>query len=178
MGKIIIYTDGSSKGNPGPGGWAAIIIEDYNRGIMNYESRIKEIGGRENQTTNNRMEMKAAIEALKNTPSIEETRLRKAPAWQVEIHTDSEYLMKGATLWIKNWQKNNWRTKDKREVLNRDLWEELLFELEKRNVEWKKVLGHSGHALNERCDEIAQGLADGENVELYNGSKQGYKVFH
>ena len=105
-----------------------------------------------------------ASEPLKNVPENSE----------VEIHTDSEYLMKGITIWIKNWQKNNWRTKDKREVLNKDLWQELLMETEKRFVEWKKVLGHSGHQANERCDEIAQGFADGENVRLYNGSKSGY----
>jgi len=159
MDKIIIYTDGSSKGNPGPGGWAAIVFDGEN---------VREIGGREEKTTNNRMEIEAAIEGLKNTPDNSE----------IEIHTDSEYLMKGITVWIKNWQKNNWRTKNKKAVLNKDLWEKLLGETEKRKVEWKKVLGHSGHEFNDRCDEIATGFADGENVKLYNGSKQGYKVFH
>src|SRR5690606_35502548 len=88
-----IYTDGSSRGNPGPGGFAAVIVSG---------TKVKEIGDREEHTTNNRMELRAAIEGLKSVPE-------KA---QVEIHTDSEYLMKGATLWIHNWQKNNWRTKD------------------------------------------------------------------
>jgi ribonuclease HI len=113
------------------------------------------------------MEMTAVIESLKTIPENSE----------VEIGTDSEYLLKGATIWIKNWQKNNWRTKDKREVLNKDLWEKLLAETEKIKVEWKKVLGHSGHKLNERCDQIAQNFAEGKSVTLYNGPKQNYK-FH
>lgn len=159
MDKFVIYTDGSSKGNPGPGGWAAVIFSGEN---------VKEIGGREERTTNNRMEIMAAIEALKNIPE----------GAEMEIHTDSEYLMKGITVWIKNWQKNNWRTKNKKGVLNKDLWEELLAETSKRNIEWKKVLGHSGHSLNDRCDQIAQDFADGERVNLYEGSKQNYKLFH
>ena len=159
MNEYIIYTDGSSKGNPGPGGWGAII---FNVG------HIKELGGREERTTNNRMEITAAIEALKYLPANSGG----------EIHTDSEYVMKGATIWIKNWQKNNWRTKDKREVLNRDLWQELLAETEKRKIEWKKVLGHSGHMFNERCDEIATSFADDLNIDLYNGPKSGYFLFH
>jgi ribonuclease HI len=162
MEKIIIYTDGSSKGNPGPGGWAAIISNEHGT------ESIQEIGGREKETTNNKMEMTAAIEGLKNTPL----------GAEVEIHTDSEYLMKGATIWIHNWQKNNWRTKDKKEVLNKDLWLSLLNELNKRKVTWTKVLGHSGHLFNERCDEIAQSLAGGKVVNLYHGLKQGYKLFH
>jgi ribonuclease HI len=159
---ITIYTDGSSKGNPGPGGWGAIISSQQP------VASIKEIGGREEKTTNNRMEMSAAIEALKNIPENSE----------VEIHSDSTYLINGITDWIEKWQKNNWRTKDKREVLNKDLWQKLLEATAGKNIEWKKVAGHSGHEENERCDEIATGFADGERVELYNGLKQGYKTFH
>jgi ribonuclease HI len=164
MNKIIIYTDGSSKGNPGPGGYGAVIFDGEN---------IKEIGGRENQTTNNRMEIMAAIEALKNIPEnfADDTE-------GIEVHSDSAYLIGGITIWIKNWQKNNWRTKDKHEVLNKDLWEKLLEVTIGKNIEWKKVAGHSGHEENERCDEIATNFADGENVKLYNGLKQGYKTFH
>ncbi len=157
---IIIYTDGSSKGNPGPGGFGAIIIDG---------EKVKEIGGREENTTNNRMEMMAAIKALE---LIQELTL------ELEIHTDSTYLLNGITKWIFGWQKNNWRTKNKKEVLNKDLWEKLFIETQKRKVEWKKVLGHSGHELNERCDEIATSFADGENVALYKGLKSGYKAFH
>lgn len=152
---ITIYTDGSSRGNPGPGGYGAIILDEEN---------VKEIGGREEMTTNNRMEMKAAIEALKNVSNNND----------IEIYADSEYLIKGITIWIKNWQKNDWRTKDKREVMNRDLWQELLVETENKNIKWKKVLGHSGHEYNDRCDEIATSFADGLSVNLYNGSKTGY----
>lgn len=169
MDKIVIYTDGSSKGNPGPGGWGAIIIGNKPIRLValargNNEEFVVEIGGREEKTTNNRMEMMAAIEALKKV----------SPNSEIEIYSDSTYLINGITDWIKKWQKNNWRTKDKREVLNKDLWEKLLEEVEKRNVEWKKVLGHSGHEFNERCDEIATSFADGKNVKLYNGSKSGY----
>ncbi len=167
MEKYQIYTDGSSRGNPGKGGWAAIIIEEKLNDKAQI-SNVKEIGGREDMTTNNRMEMSAAIEGLKNTPLNS----------KIEIYTDSEYLMKGATIWIHNWQKNNWKTKDRKDVLNKDLWLTLLEEMEKREVEWKKVLGHSGHKLNDRCDEIATSFADGKQVSLYNGSKQGYKLFH
>lgn len=159
MNKFVIYTDGSSKGNPGNGGWGAIIFDREN---------VREIGGREEMTTNNRMEIMAAIEGLKN---VEENS-------EVEINSDSEYLINGITKWIFGWQKNDWRTKDKREVMNRDLWEKLFAETTKRKAVWEKVLGHSGHKLNERCDEIAQSLAEGKIVMLYNGSKQGYKPFH
>jgi len=168
MNEYIIYTDGSSKGNPGPGGWGAII---FNVG------HIKELGGREERTTNNRMEMVAAIETLRNIPekptTIENSEIK------IEMHTDSEYLINGITKWILGWQKNNWRTKDKREVLNKDLWEKLLAETEKRKIEWKKVLGHSGHEWNDRCDEIATNFADGlTDIGLYDGPESGYKVFH
>ncbi len=149
MEKIKIYTDGSSRGNPGPGGWAAVIIEGS-------EEKIKEVGGREENTTNNKMEMTAAIESLKATEENSE----------IEIYTDSEYLMKGITLWIHNWQKNNWKTKDKKDVLNKDLWLLLLEETSKRKVEWKKVVGHSGDKWNERCDEIATSFADNKRVTL------------
>ena len=161
--KFIIYTDGSSRGNPGPGGWGTIVV-----GSEPPTAMVKEMGGREAETTNNRMEMRAAIEALKNIPTNAEA----------EIHTDSEYLLKGATVWIKNWQKNNWRTKDKKSVLNQDLWQEILRETENRKISWTKVLGHSGHKLNDRCDEIATSFADGKKITLYNGLKQSYNLFH
>lgn len=169
MDKFLIYTDGSSKGNPGPGGWGAIVVSSEQIVV-----RIKEIGGREEETTNNRMEMRAAIEGLKNIPPFDNAQDEEV---EVVIYTDSEYLMKGATVWIKNWQKNNWRTKDKKIVLNQDLWQELLAEMKKRKVSWQKVLGHSGHEFNERCDEIATSFADNKKVDLYQGPKENYK-FH
>lgn len=160
--KIRIYTDGSSKGNPGPGGWGAIIISSEQPASS---IQIKELGGREERTTNNRMEMTAAIESLRSTRENSE----------IEIYSDSEYLIKGITMWVHSWQKNGWRTKSKDPVLNQDLWETLLLETQKRNVEWKKVAGHSGHELNERCDEIATTMADGNHIDLYEGDESGYK---
>lgn len=157
MNKIEIYTDGSSRGNPGPGGWAAVVFENGN---------VLEIGGREERTTNNRMELQAALEALRKIPIRSEA----------EIHTDSSYLLNGITKWVKGWQRNGWITKEKNEVLNRDLWEGLVEETQKRNIEWKKVAGHSGHGLNERCDEIATVFADGKKVELYSGPKINYVI--
>lgn len=163
MDKYVIYTDGSSRGNPGPGGYAAIIIA-LRQAQGDNGGTVIEIGGREEKTTNNRMEMMAAIEGLKNIP--EKT--------EVEIHTDSEYLLKGASTWIFDWQKNNWRTKDKRAVLNQDLWESLFEEMQKRNVSWQKIEGHSGHKLNGRADKIATSFADGKEVKLYNGPYDKY----
>lgn len=171
MQKFIVYTDGSSKGNPGPGGWAAILIGALRQAQGNNEEFVVEIGGREEKTTNNRMEMKAAIGALKYV----EEACPNNEIGRVEIHADSEYLINGITKWIYGWQANGWRTKDKKQVLNQDLWEELAREASKREVNWQKVAGHSGHALNDRCDEIATGFADGKKMDLYNGPKEKYK---
>ena len=160
---IIVFTDGSSRGNPGPGGWGSIIIAG---------EKVIELGGRENHTTNNRMEMTAALEALK---TIESRKLEGA----VEIHTDSAYLLQGATMWIHGWAKNGWKTKTGDDVLNRDIWEEIgatLFRLkQKRAVEFKKVSGHSGMIGNERVDEIATMAADKEQVLFYSGSLADYE---
>ncbi|MEK7117642.1 MAG: ribonuclease HI [Patescibacteria group bacterium] len=164
MEKFIIYTDGSSRGNPGPGGWAAIVIKALRQAQGDNGRTVIEIGGREEKTTNNRMEMMAAIHGLKSV----------LEGVGVEIHTDSEYLLKGATKWILGWQKNNWRTKDKRAVLNQDLWEKLIAEMEKRNVGWRQVAGHSSHKLNDRADKIATQFADGKAVKLYNGPYDKY----
>jgi ribonuclease HI len=160
MENITIYTDGSSKGNPGPGGWAAIISRQ--QPVVS----IKEIGGRAEMTTNNRMEITAAIESLKQTPENSD----------VEIHTDSEYLINGITKWASSWQANGWRTKAKKAVLNQDLWEILISETKKREVAWKKVLGHSGHNYNERCDFLATEFADNKKVNLFDGPKTDYKI--
>ena len=155
--KVIIFTDGASRGNPGPGGWGAIIVK---------EELVKEIGGKEKEVTNNQMELTAAIKAL---AAVEET----AP---IEIFTDSSYLINGITKWVSGWRMNDWKTKAKKEVLNRDLWEELADLAENKNIEWKYLGGHSGIAGNERCDEIATEFADGSKVDLYDGPISKYPI--
>lgn len=152
---VIIYTDGSSRGNPGPGGWSAIVMADQ---------QVFEIGGAAEHTTNNRMELVAAIKAIE---SVEEN--------EIELYTDSEYVMKGITQWIKGWQAKGWKTAGKKTVLNQDLWQELLMVTEGKNIEWKYVAGHSGENLNERADEIATSFADGLNLDLYDGPKDSYE---
>jgi len=146
-----IYTDGACLGNPGPGGWAAILVRD---------GQCEELGGREAHTTNNRMEMQAAVEGLR--------RARSGGA--VRVVTDSRYLHDGISRWIHAWKRRGWRKADGGEVLNRDLWESLdrLCRTPAR-VEWEHVRGHSGHAWNERCDAIATAFARGETPELRRG---------
>lgn len=157
MSLITIYCDGSSIGNPGPGGWGAVVADG---------ARAKELGGYEKETTNNRMELTAAIESL----------LILKQSKQVELHTDSSYVINGITKWVKGWKKNGWITKEKKDVLNRDLWEELALLEDKHEIEWKHVKGHSGIQLNERVDMIANGFARKETVELYSGSLAKYKT--
>jgi ribonuclease HI len=152
---ITIYTDGSARGNPGPGGWGAILVDG---------DTVREIGGREDHTTNNRMELSAAINALEN-----------ARGNEVVVNTDSEYVMKGITEWIYDWQRRGWKTASKKPVLNQDLWQELLVATEGKNIEWKYVRGHVGHKTNERADVIATEFADKSEIELYDGPKSGYK---
>jgi ribonuclease HI len=136
--KIVdIYTDGACAGNPGPGGWAA---------ILRYRGSEKVISGFESQTTNNRMEMKAVIEAL---------RMLKE-ACRVRVHADSQYLRNGITVWIHEWRRNGWRTKGRQPVKNRELWEALDDISQKHQIEWTWVQGHAGHPENERCDELAR----------------------
>jgi len=149
---LIAYTDGACSGNPGPGGWAA---------ILRCGGHYREMGGREERTTNNRMEMRAAIEALRAAGAGD----------RVHVVTDSRYLHDGISSWIHGWKKKGWRKADGGEVLNRDLWEEL-DELVRRSgmsVTWEHVRGHAGHALNERCDAIATAFARGDLPELRSG---------
>ena len=164
---ITIYTDGSSRGNPGPGGWAAIImLDDISKSqITNSKSQIVEIGGREDHTTNNKMELTATIKALENISNAE----------QIELNTDSEYVMKGITLWVHNWQKKGWKTAAKKPVLNQELWQELLAVTEGKEITWKYVPGHAGVPLNERADVIATTFADNMKIDLYDGPREKYK---
>jgi len=133
---VIIYTDGACRGNPGPGGWGA---------ILRYKSKKKELYGGAKETTNNRMELTAAIEALEAL---------KRPC-KVQISTDSQYLLKGITEWMVNWKKRGWKTASKKPVKNEDLWRRLDAAMSQHDVEWKWVRGHSGDTGNERADTLA-----------------------
>lgn len=150
MNNIEIYTDGSSLGNPGPGGWGVFIIKNEELGIKNDI----EIGGGEKNTTNNRMELQAAIEALK---FLHRQDLCKKNPSIITIFADSAYVLGGVTTWIHGWERNGWKTANKKPVLNQELWQELV-SLErglKIKINWQKVKGHSGHVYNDKADEIA-----------------------
>ena len=136
MKSVVIHTDGGCHGNPGPGGWAA---------VLTYGAKTKEISGGVPATTNNRMELQAAIEALSAL---------KEPC-DVEFYTDSEYVRKGVTEWIWGWKKNGWVTKAKDPVKNADLWRTLDEQSRRHKITWRWLKGHAGHAGNERCDELA-----------------------
>jgi ribonuclease HI len=137
--EITIYTDGACSGNPGPGGWGAVLI---------YGTRIKEISGGEENTTNQRMELTAVVEAL---------RALKVKGWDVVVYSDSAYIVNAfGQDWIGRWQKNGWKNSKKEDVANQDLWKTLLALMSKNRVRLKKVKGHSGDKWNERCDELAR----------------------
>jgi ribonuclease HI len=137
---IEVFTDGACLGNPGPGGWGVLILENGKR---------RELNGGEAGTTNNRMEMLAAIRALEAT----------AGAAAITLVTDSQYVKNGITGWIKGWKRNGWKNASKQPVKNRDLWEQLDALTQGRSVEWKWVKGHSGHPENDRVDELAREAA-------------------
>ena len=136
MKEVIIYTDGACRGNPGPGGWGALI---------KFDTAEKEIFGGQNNTTNNQMELSAAIEGLS---------ILKEPC-NVELFTDSKYVMDGITQWIQNWKKNNWKTSAKKEVKNKELWQQLDQLMAYHQVKWHWVKGHSGDPGNETADLLA-----------------------
>jgi ribonuclease HI len=133
---VTLYTDGACKGNPGPGGWGA---------YLKYKGKTRELCGGEKETTNNRMELLAAIEGL-------EVLTRGC---KVELFTDSQYMRQGITQWIHNWKKNGWKTSNKKPVKNADLWQRLDAQVKRHQVEWHWVKGHSGHPGNEKADELA-----------------------
>ena len=141
MSRIVIFTDGASKGNPGPGGWGAIVANG---------ARVYELGGGETNTTNNRMELKAVLEALKKVATL--------PAQGIDMYVDSKYVIQGATEWGSGWRRNGWITSTKKSVLNRDLWEPLLDVIDavSGKISWHNVGGHIGIPGNERVDEIAE----------------------
>ena len=135
--QVEIFTDGACLGNPGPGGWAA---------ILRFNGKEKEISGGDRATTNNRMELMAAIRAL------EALKTRS----HVVLHTDSRYVMDGITIWLSRWKANGWKTSDKKSVKNIDLWRELETQAARHEIEWHWVRGHSGHDENERVDALAR----------------------
>lgn len=140
MKKVQLITDGACIGNPGPGGWAC---------ILRYGDHKKEMYGSEPKTTNNRMELTAAVKGL--------SALREG--CEVEIVTDSQYMKNGIQKWIANWKRNGWRTADKKPVLNQDLWEELDRQNARHKTVWSWTKGHASHADNNRCDELATAAA-------------------
>lgn len=135
--QVHIYTDGACSGNPGPGGWGSVLM---------YNGHRRELSGGERQTTNNRMELMAVIQALEAL---------KRPC-EVILHTDSTYVMKGMTEWLENWKRRNWRTADRKPVKNVELWQRLEQAIHRHNVQWRWVRGHSGVPGNERADELAR----------------------
>ncbi len=135
--KVEVFTDGACSGNPGPGGWGA---------ILRWRGNQKELSGGEAETTNNRMELMAAISAL-------EALTRRMA---VDLTTDSTYVRDGITKWMKSWKARGWKTADKKPVKNRDLWERLDAATQRHDVDWHWVKGHAGHPENERCDELAR----------------------
>lgn len=153
---IYIFTDGSSFGNPGPGGWGVIVVSG---------GYVRELGAREKHTTNNRMEILAVVSALKH---VGETKKN------IVLHTDSRYVINGITKWVHGWKRNNWKNSEKEEVKNRDLWEELVKATDGKKIEWKHVAGHVGILGNERADEIATSFSKDADIKLYDGNFSGY----
>ena len=147
---VEIFTDGACRGNPGPGGWAA---------LLRMGGKEKELGGGEPLTTNNRMELLAAIRALEAL---------KRPC-RVQLHTDSQYVRDGITRWIHNWRQNGWRTSDKKPVKNAELWQELLEATKRHRIAWHWVKGHSGDPDNERVDALARAAAEGVRERAKQG---------
>ena len=142
--KVIIYTDGACSGNPGPGGWAA---------LLKFGSLEKEISGGERDTTNNRMELTAAIQALESLNQ----------SCQVELFTDSEYLRKGMTEWLESWKRRGWKTANKKPVKNQDLWRALDAAIQNHAIKWHWVRGHAGQWENERVDQLARAAIPGQS---------------
>jgi ribonuclease HI len=145
MKHIEIYTDGSCLGNPGPGGYGAVLL---------FNQHSKELSQGFVHTTNNRMELLATIEALASLTEM----------CKVDLTTDSQYVKNGINQWIKNWRKNGWRTSDKKPVKNVDLWKRLDEQVNRHDVKWHWVKGHSGHPMNERCDVLARDAASGKSL--------------
>lgn len=163
--EIIIYTDGSSRGNPGPGGWGVIVAT---------HDTVVELGARDAHTTNNKMELSAAIAALEYVRDL-------GNAYTIDMHVDSQYVINGITKWVAGWVRNNWVSSKKEEVLNRDLWEPLAqvvadLQMSGCKINWNYVPGHAGVEGNDRVDVIATMYADDDVPELFDGLRSDYKV--
>lgn len=163
--KVIIFTDGACSGNPGPGGWGAILVSPL--------GKVKELGGGEPHTTNNKMELTATVEALRLLGSVKKLSTR-----EISLYTDSKYVIQGITSWIHGWKRNGWKNSTGQDVSNRELWESLSEVILKNSfkVDWLYVPGHKGYAGNERCDEIAVAFAKGYDIDLYQGDRDKYPV--
>lgn len=158
---IKIYTDGAARGNPGPAGWGAVIMfYDNESKVKSKKLKVIEIGGKSDHATNNQMELTAPIEALKYIKN------NLSHGVDVEIFSDSKYVILGITDWIFNWERNGWRNATKKPVLNKEYWEELYKLTENFKIKWTYVKGHNGDKYNERSDEIATSFADNNPVEL------------
>ena len=160
---IVIFTDGACTGNPGPGGWASILASP--------KGRVKELGGYDPQTTNNRMELTGAIRAL--------AALKPPLSGDVHLYTDSTYVIRGITQWIWGWRKRGWKTADGKDISNRELWEELsrqVTRLKPATIDWRYSRGHVGIPGNERCDEIAVSFAKTRRASLFEGALLDYGV--
>ena len=175
-----IFTDGSSRGNPGPGGWGVVVVSDQGG---TSSTIVTELGGSERMTTNNRMELMAAICGLRKASEPFGTLPNDAESFgilrKVTVYTDSSYIVNGITKWIHGWKRNGWKTKTKDDVQNKDLWMELdavVAKVGPSNISWKYVGGHVGIAGNERCDVIATSFADMGTAQLYEGPLTGYPI--
>lgn len=173
--KIIIYTDGSSRGNPGPGGWGAIVAYNNSESkVESKKSKVVELGGGEKHTTNNRMELMAAIQSLLYVRDM-------GNEYTIDMRVDSRYVINGITKWVVGWQKNGWMNSKKEEVLNRDLWEELIcvvsdIQMSGATIAWNYTPGHAGIPGNDRADKVATIFADGKKAELFDGARSAYGI--
>ncbi|WP_409477996.1 viroplasmin family protein [Pseudobdellovibrio sp. HCB154] len=168
--KFIVYTDGACSGNPGPGGWGAIVGS-----ILGKKVEIKELGDSEIATTNNRMELGSVLAALQYID-----QQINNPDFSIQIYTDSVYVIKGITQWVFGWKKRGWKNAEGAAVVNQDIWEALdsvVYKLQKKmnnKIKWDYVRGHQGTPGNERCDKIAVALSKNDYVNLYHGSGENY----
>lgn len=160
---IVIFTDGACSGNPGPGGWGSIVVLP--------DGSVRELGGGDRKTTNNKMEMIATIRALE---------LLSVPATsKILLYTDSTYVIRGITQWVFGWRSRGWKTAEGKDVANKELWEELLrqvMRLKPSTIEWKYIRGHSGFDGNERCDQIAVAFSKDQHISLYDGALSSYPL--